>query len=89
MATLFTSGLIADVILIILVLEVAGIVLYARVYADKVLLQKIIFTLFSGICFALALRFAITEAWWGWMALALTGAGLAHMIDLIRCLQEK
>jgi hypothetical protein len=30
----------------------------------------------------LALRLALTDAWWGWIALSLALSGVAHALDL-------
>ena len=36
----------------------------------------------AGAAMLLALRLALTGAWWGWIALSLALSGVAHALDL-------
>jgi hypothetical protein len=40
--------------------------------------------LLSGMCLLAALRVGLAGAWWGWIALALLAALVAHVADLGR-----
>jgi hypothetical protein len=40
--------------------------------------------LLSGLLILFALRAALVDAWWGWIALCVLGALLAHVEDLRR-----
>jgi hypothetical protein len=82
MSGLFASGGIVDLILALTVLE--GLVLTAyrlrtgRGPAPGPLLANLL----AGICLLLAVRAALVDAWWGWLALCLAGSLVAHLADL-------
>jgi hypothetical protein len=79
---LFTSGRVADLLLVVLALEAAGLWWWHRRTGGGVALGRAMPFLLAGAAFALALRAALTGAWWGWTALALAAAGAAHAWDL-------
>ena len=82
MTELFASGRVADLLLAILALEAAALWWWHRRTGGGVALGRALPFLLAGAGFALALRAALTGAWWGWTALALAGAGAAHAWDL-------
>ena len=82
MAWLFESGRVADLLLLVLALEAAGLWWWHRRTGEGVALRRALPFLLSGAAFALALRAALTDSHWGWTALALAGAGAAHAWDL-------
>lgn len=82
MDALFDSPRIADLILAVLIVE--GVVLTWRFSKTGRQPAPTTFVPFlaAGACLVLALRGALTEASWPWMAAALVGAGIAHLADL-------
>jgi hypothetical protein len=84
MAALFLSGRIVDLILAFTVLELFFLFAYRRATGRGVAPGDILLNLLSGIGLMLALRCALTGAWWGWIGLWLFAALLAHLGDLWR-----
>jgi hypothetical protein len=82
MSDLFASGHILDGILILVVLEGVGLVLVHRVTGRGPAPGDVIPTLVSGLMLMLALRAAIAELRWEFIALPLTLALAAHVADL-------
>ncbi len=79
---LFESGRIADLIIALTVAE--GLVLWL-IYATKgwgLRPARLAMMLMPGIFLLLALRLALTGAWWGWIAVMLAAALVAHLGDL-------
>lgn len=79
MADLFSSGRLADLILILMAGEAAFFLLYRRAGGGGFLLN-----LLSGFCLILALRASLSGLWWGWMGIFLAAGGLAHAADVAR-----
>jgi hypothetical protein len=82
MERLFASGHVADLLVALLALELAVLWWWRRRSAAGLAPGRALPFLLAGVAFALALRTALTGAWWGWTALALAGAGAAHLWDL-------
>lgn len=76
MAGLFASGRIVDAILLLTVLEGAGLLILRR--------PDLLATLLAGLALLAALRLALGGADWRWLALALLAALIAHLFDLAR-----
>ena len=83
-AAFFASGQVADLMVAVLLLEALALLGFwwltrrrsaPRSYFDFVL---------PDVFFALALRAALTGAWWGFVSLAMTAAFFAHAWDLWR-----
>ncbi len=89
MRDLFSSGHIVDFILAVMVLEAIILVSRKRVTGRGMTIIEIITGLIPGACLLLAVRAALTEAWWGWIALSLTAAGISHASDLGLRLRRK
>jgi hypothetical protein len=81
MQHLFESGRIADLLLGLLALELAGLWWWHRRGSGIAPMRALPF-LASGAAFALALRAALTGSEWFWVALPLAAAGAAHLWDL-------
>ncbi len=82
MGPLFETGRIVDLILLLTLAE--GLLLWL-LYAAKgkgLPPLRVGLMLLPGIFLLLALRFALTDAWWGLIAAALAAALLAHLGDL-------
>ena len=84
MSTLFEGGRIVDLILAFTALEAALVVLYHRRTGRGPAPADFLVNLSSGVCLMLALRCALVGAWWGWLALCLAAALVAHLTDLAR-----
>jgi hypothetical protein len=84
MADLFATGRVADVILSIMVLEVAVLWLYRRTTGRGPTIVRILPNLVSGGCLVIALRLALSGTTWTWIAIALSAALAAHLWDLSR-----
>lgn len=82
MAEFFTSGLIVDFILIMVVIEAALLAIYHHRTGKGLAPAEVAGFLLSGLFLLLALRAALAGAWWGWISLCLTGALLTHVLDL-------
>jgi hypothetical protein len=82
MLSLFETGRIVDIVLAITALEAAAIVAYRRWTGRGPAPANLLGNLLSGVCLMLALRAALVDAWWGWIALALVAAFGAHLNDL-------
>jgi hypothetical protein len=82
MAELFASGHIIDLILVMVAVEVAALALWRRWSGTGPGLGGLAANLTSGACLLLAVRAALVDAAWEWVAVALLGSLLAHVADL-------
>ena len=82
MTEFFASGQVADLILLVLLLEGVGLWWWHRRTGRGIALPTILPFLLAGAAFALSLRAALTEAGWPWVALTLMGALCAHLWDI-------
>lgn len=82
MAEFFSSGRIVDLILGLAFLESMVLAVHFRKSGRGIPLVELAGNMAAGGCLLLALRAALTGAWWGWIAMLLTGALLAHALDL-------
>jgi hypothetical protein len=88
MAALMTSGTIADIVIIVMIVE--GLVLYAfRSRFRGVGFYDVAAMLGAGLFLVLALRATLTGAGWQWVALFLTAAFAAHLFDVWRQLYRR
>ena len=77
-----TSARLVDFILVLVLVEAAGLWLWHRLTGQGVAGRELIGLLLAGAFLLLALRAALRHADWGWIALWLTLALLAHLADL-------
>lgn len=84
MAELFASGRLIDLILIVVVIEAAGLLLFWRYTRRGIAPRDLLPNLCAGAFLLLALR--VTLAGSGWMIACgcLAAAGLAHLLDVSR-----
>jgi F0F1-type ATP synthase assembly protein I len=82
MAELFASGRVIDLILGLVVVEVMVLALWRRRFGTGPDLGGLAANLASGGFLLLAVRAALVDAAWEWVALALLGSLLAHLVDL-------
>lgn len=82
MSELFASGLLVDLIIGLTVLEGLLLALWQRKTGRGITPAALFGNLLAGIFLLLALRAALAQAHWSWLALCLTAALLAHLFDL-------
>ena len=82
MDSFFASGHVADLILVILVVEAAALAVWHRRTGQGPRPGVLIPNLLAGGTLVLALRTALTGAGWMWTGAALAAALLAHLWDL-------
>jgi len=81
-ATLFTSGRIAELIILLVIVEAAALLAYRRRTGRGLPPAVLLPHLLAGVCLLLALRAGLAGMHWGWLALALLAALAAHLLDL-------
>ena len=84
MAEWYASGRLVDLILVLTVIEAAGLVLYWRLRGRGVAPLDLLPNLFAGAFLLLALRLTLGGAGWELCCGSLAAAGLAHIVDLGR-----
>lgn len=84
MNQLFTSGQIVDLILAAIAVEAALMYFYHRKSGKGIAPLDALFNLLAGGGLLLALRGALVQTDWGWIAVALLAAFIAHALDLWR-----
>jgi hypothetical protein len=77
-----SNGQIIDIVIAVTLLECAALIFYHRLTRRGLAPKDYLLNLAAGFCLMLALRSALTDAGWVWMALCLMAAGLAHGTDL-------
>jgi len=82
MQEMFDSGLVADLILAVLLIEGVALALYHRITGRGLALRAVLPFLLAGAAFALSLRAALTGVGWHLVAAPLVGALVAHLWDL-------
>ncbi len=82
MSELFASGRAIDLIILLLLSEGSGLILYHRRTGRGLPPGQFIGFLAAGLFLLLALRAALTDTHWLWIWLALSGALIAHLVDL-------
>jgi hypothetical protein len=82
LASFFSSGLAADLILLVLLAEAALLLAWHRRGGRGPGPRAVLGIVLPGLALVLALRFALTGAAWPWVALALVAAFAAHLFDL-------
>lgn len=84
MEAFVTSGLVADLILLCLVLEAVALLAWRRMRGTGPSIADIMALLLPGAFLVLALRVALTGGPWPLIPLALSAALVAHLADLAR-----
>jgi len=82
--TLFASGRVVDIALVLMIVEAIGLWAHRRARGRAFPAVDMAFNLLAGAFLLLALRAALTQAGWPWIALFLTGALVAHIADFRR-----
>lgn len=84
MSDLFASGHVIDAILVLVVLEAGLLIWWHGRTGRGVAPGEFLANLLSGVALMLAVRSALTGAWWGWTGAFLAVAFAAHLTDLGR-----
>jgi len=84
MSAMFASGRIGDLLIAFTIAEAIGLAIYHRFTGRGLAPADLAATLLSGLSLMVALRFALVDAWFGWIALCLIPALIAHLVDLRR-----
>ena len=79
---LWQGALMVDLVIAFTLLEAVALLLYRRATGRGVGAAALLPNLAAGLCLLLGLSAALHAQTWPWIALALTGAGLAHAMDL-------
>jgi len=88
MTQLMQSGTIADVVIAVMIAE--GLLLFAlKSRFPGIRGLDVIAILAAGLFLVLALRATLTGAGWQWVAIFLTAAFVAHLLDLWRQLHQR
>ena len=82
MQQLVVSGRIVDLILLLVVVEIAVLGYIRARRGSGIAWRALLPNLVAGAALLLALRAAITGAAWPWIAVWLAAAGMAHVADL-------
>ena len=83
------SGGLVDTIIVITLLEVAVLLVYHHQTKRGLKPRDYLLNVVSGLCLMLALRCALLGSTWYFVAVFLSGAGLAHTADIARRLQQR
>ncbi len=82
MTELFASARIVDAILALVAVEAVALALWRRRAGTGPSAAQILPNLLAGACLLLALRAALLDAPWVWIAAPLAASLLAHLADL-------
>lgn len=82
MRDLFASGHVVDLILVLVFLEAVFIAIYRGKTGRGVRLREVTASLLVGVFLLLALRCALVDERWPWIATWLLAALIAHLADL-------
>jgi len=83
-AEYFDNASLIDLILVLVLLEGVVLAAWRRRSGRGPRPMDMLFNLAAGACLLLALRAALVNAGWIWIAASLAGALVAHAIDLYR-----
>lgn len=81
--SLFKSGAIIDLILLFMVVEVIALLVWRRLTGAGVAPSALLPFLAAGVCLMLAVKFALTGQHWTHVAMALGGAFIFHLTDIV------
>ncbi|MGQ0699880.1 MAG: hypothetical protein ACT4PZ_16755 [Panacagrimonas sp.] len=84
MSEIVLSGRIVDWVLALIALEALALWAYHRRTAGGIAATDLLANLASGFCLLLALRAALTDQSWVWVAAALAASLFGHLLDLSR-----
>jgi hypothetical protein len=80
----FAHGRVLDWLVAGMLAEAAVLLLFHRLTGRGVAAREFLANLLSGLCLLLAMRLALSGAWWVWVSASLLAALLLHVGDLRR-----
>ena len=83
MAAWITGGQLVDFIIGLTLIEAMCLMVYHRITGRGLALKDYGLNLASGLFLMLALRAALAQSNWMWIAASLSAAGLAHGADIV------
>ena len=83
------SGGLIDVIIVITLLEFAALLLYQQQTKRGLMPRDYLLSMLSGLCLMLALRCALKDNSWYFIASFLALAGIAHVTDIAMRLRQR
>lgn len=81
--SLFQSGAIIDLILVLMVVEVIALIVWRHFVGTGPGILTLLPFLAAGVCLMLAVKFALTDQEWIYIAMALSGAFVFHLTDVV------
>ena len=84
MNQLFANGHIVDLVVGVMMVEALALLAYRRRTGRGIAPLDLLGNLLAGLCLLLALRAALAGVAWSWIALWLSSALIAHVVDLQR-----
>ncbi|MEM6819010.1 MAG: hypothetical protein AAF578_09465 [Pseudomonadota bacterium] len=78
------SGRIADVMLVVIAIEIIALIAYRLISGKGLLIATVICNAGAGGSLMVALKLVWVEAAWHWVAAALLGSLVFHTIDLVQ-----
>jgi hypothetical protein len=82
LADLLTTSGFLDAVIVLTLFEGAALTLLHARTGRGIAAASLWPNLLAGLCLMLTVRAVLGGAWWGWVALALFGALVAHLTDL-------
>lgn len=82
MAQWILSGRVVDAALVLMLVEGLAFGIWHLRTGRGLAAAALVPSLLAGACLLAALRAALTDAGWQWIALALSGALVAHVLDM-------
>ena len=79
-----TSGRAIDLILLMVLVEAIALATYRWKTGRGIAGLDLLANLLAGVCLMLAVRGALAGAGWQWIAVCMSAALLAHLVDLWR-----
>ena len=83
------GGGLIDTIIVLTLIEAAALIGYYRQTKRGPRPRDYLLNMTSGLCLMLALRGALVDSAWYLIALTLSAAGLAHVVDLVLRFQQR
>ncbi len=84
LASFLSGSRLVDIVIALTFVEAVVLMVYHRSTGRGVAPRDFLLNMLSGLCLMLALRNALNNTGWPWIALLLSSAGLLHALDMGR-----
>lgn len=84
MSEIISSRQLVDIVIALTLIECIFLLVFHQIKKCGIAPGDYLLNLGSGLCLMVALRCALVDAAWMWIALLLMASGLAHVTDLWR-----